>query len=123
MSVLEDLKQHFINKGITLPIHINMAPADSGNIAVLWNYDGTASDIGRNSRVQFCVKNTDMSEAQRICDELYDLVYPKGQFKKVILINDKPMHIKPIQTPFYSNMDEKSRHNYIFNANINFNRN
>ena len=122
MAILDDLKQHLINNGITTPIYFNFLPADSANLVLLWNYDGTSKELGRNARVQFCAKHLDMQEAEKLCEQIYDTVYPKEQFKKVITVNNKPMHIKPIQTPFYNGKDESNRHSYIFNCNIDYER-
>lgn len=122
MTILEDLKLHLINNGITETIYFNFVPAESSNFILLWNYDGTSKEIGKNARIQFCVKNSDMQVSESTANKIYDIVYPKEQFKKILKVNGKTMHIKPIQTPFYNGIDENSRHTYIFNTNVNYER-
>lgn len=123
MTLLEDLKNHLINNGITDNIYLNFSSPSNDNVIVLWLCEGMSKDIGRNAKVQFIVKNVDMALAEQTIERIFNIVYPKDQFQKTIIINGTRMRIKPIQEPFYNLMDENNRHTYVFNALINYERN
>lgn len=122
MSILEDLTLHLRNF-ITIPIYQNFATEKANeNCVILWHYDGTPNSLGRNAKVQITVKNIEMLEAEKMAVLIFDMLYPKGQFQKVIEINGKNMQIRPLQEPFYNEKDQANKHCYVFNVNIDYSR-
>lgn len=119
--ILDDLKILLTANGITDTVVFNFNTL-TGNGIILWQYDGTPSDNGKNAKVQISIKNTNMQTAEQRATAIYDIIYPKATYQKGILVNNKLMHIRPIQEPFYNELDDKSRHSYIFNIDINYNR-
>lgn len=124
MTLLDDLKAHFKNNGITAPIYFNWANEknNANECIVLWQYDGTPNMLARNAKVQITIKNKDMLEAEKMADFIYSILYPIGQYKKAIDINGQLMHVSPLQAPFYNEKDQNERHCFVFNANIEYNR-
>lgn len=124
MTLLQDLKAHLKNNGITCPIYENFGTekANAGASVVLWKYDGTPNMVARNAKVQITVKNPNMLESEKTADLIYSILYPIGQYKKAIEINGKSMQIRPLQEPFYNEKDQTGRHCYVFNINIDYDR-
>lgn len=124
MTLLEDIKQHLTTNGITAPIYFNWANEknNANECIVLWKYDGTPNMLARNAKIQITIKNKEMLEAEKMADSIYSILYPVDQYKKAIEINGKLMHIEPLQEPFYNELDQNSRHCYVFNVNIEYRR-
>ena len=124
MTLLEDLKAHLVANGIKAPIYFNWATEKKADNAciVLWVYDGTPNMVAHNSKVQITVKNTNIQKSEEIAVFIFDMLYPRGQYKKAIEINGKMMHITPLQEPFYNEKDQNDRHCYVFNINVDYNR-
>lgn len=122
MTLLEDLKEHLNNNDIKLPINFNFSSEKNENCIVLWQYDGTPNMLANNARVQITVKHSNMRTAEDLAVSIFDMLYPKGQYVKVIYINGKAMHIRPLQEPFYNERDGNKRHCYVFNINIDYDR-
>ena len=120
--ILEDLKAHLISNGIELPINFNYSSEKNEDCINLWLYDGTPNMVARNAKVQITVKMSDMKEAGSMADSIYDILYPIGQYKKVLYVNGKGMHIRPLQEPFYNDKDDNGRHCYVFNINVDYGR-
>lgn len=122
MILLDDLKAHLVNNDIKLPINFNYSSEKNEDCIVLWHYDGTPNMVARNAKIQITVKMNDMFECEKVADSIYSILYPVGQYKKVIEINGKNMHIRPLQEPFYNLKDENNRHCYVFNINVDYGR-
>ena len=122
MTLLEEFKAHFVNNGIKLPINFNYSSEKNEDCIVLWHYDGTPNMVARNSKIQITVKMSDMKDCENMANYIYDILYPIGQYKKVIAINGKNMHITPLQEPFYNLKDDNNRHCYVFNINVDYGR-
>lgn len=122
--LLEDIKAHLNANGIDAPIYYNWATEkqNANECIILWLYDGTPNMVARNAKVQITVKNKDMQKAEKMSDLIFAMLYPVGQYKKVIDINGQKMHIKPLQEPFYNEKDQTERHCYVFNINIDYDR-
>ena len=121
MGILELLKTHLTNNitGIG-DIYFNFQPDVTGDCVILWQYDGIQSDIGLRPQVQISVKNKDMETAQSLISQIYDIIYPVGQFEKNLTISidtdtNETVKIVPRQSPFYLEKDENNRHVYVFN--------
>ena len=122
MTLLEDLKAHLVNNGITLPINFNYSSEKNEDCIILWHYDGTPNMVARNAKIQITVKMSDMKDCEELADSIYSILYPIGQYKKVLYVNGKGMHIQPLQEPFYNLKDENDRHCYVFNINVDYRR-
>ena len=124
MKLLDDIKAHLNNNGITAPIYFNWATEknNANECIVLWLYDGTPNMVAKNAKVQITVKNKDMKKAEKMSVLIFDTLYPVGQYNKVIAINGQKMHIKPLQEPFYNEKDQNERHCFVFNINIDYDR-
>ena len=122
MTLLEDLKAHLVNNGITLPINFNFSSEMNEDCIVFWHYDGTPNMVARNAKIQITVKMQDMRECEEVSNLIYSILYPVGQYKKVLYVNGKGMHIEPLQEPFYNLKDDNGRHCYVFNINVEYSR-
>lgn len=122
MTLLEDLQAHLESNGIELPINFNFSSERNEDCIVLWQYDGTPNMLARNAKIQITVKMEDMKAAEEMSDLIYSILYPIDQYKKVIEINGKNMHIRPLQEPFYNEKDQNGRHCYVFNVNVDYSR-
>lgn len=124
MELLENIKTHLSNNGVTAPIYFNYATEKNNANAcvVLWQYDGTPNMVARNAKIQITVKNKDMLKAEKMSVSIFDMLYPIDQYKKAIDINGQKMHIRPLQEPFYNEKDQNERHCYVFNINIDYDR-
>jgi len=122
MTLLEDIKIHLVDNDVNYPIYFNFEneKSSTNKSIVLWLYDGTPNMVANNAKVQITTKNLNMKEAEKMSDFIYSILYPIGQYKKVIEINNKPMHIRPLQEPFYNEKDENDRHCFVFNVDINY---
>lgn len=63
-----------------------------------------------------------MAVARNKIQAIYNALYPIDQFAKAIVINNKTMHIKPNQEPFFNEKDATGRFCYIFNITVTQNR-
>ena len=122
LELLEDLKEHFIENGIKLPINFNYSSERNEDCIILWQYDGTPNMVARNAKIQITVKMEDMRCCESLADFIYSILYPVGQYKKVMVINGKYMNINPLQEPFYNLKDDNNRHCYVFNINVEYDR-
>lgn len=122
MTLLEDLHAHLENNGIELPISFNFSSERNEDCVVLWHYDGTPNMVARNAKIQITTKMEDLKAAEEMSDLIYSILYPIDIYKKVIEINGKNMHIRPLQEPFYNGKDQNGRHCYVFNVNIDYSR-
>jgi hypothetical protein len=78
--------------------------------------------VARNAKIQITVKMSDMKDCEELADSIYSILYPIGQYKKVLYVNGKGMHIEPLQEPFYNLKDDNDRHCYVFNINVDYGR-
>lgn len=116
MGILEIIKTHIENNIQDAgKIYFNFQPDVKADCVILWQYDGIQTDIGIRPQVQISVKNKNMQTAETLINEIYDIIYPVGQFEKNITISDEVLKIVPRQSPFYLEKDENNRHVYVFN--------
>lgn len=117
--ILDDLKAFLITNNLALEEEIQFNFDGSvGNSVVLWVYGSVKTDLGSRPTIQIAVKNTDMLMAQTQIQAIYDALYPADQFEAKIQINNKPMHIKPNQEPFFNEKDAQDRFIFIFNITV-----
>jgi len=115
--ILEDLKAHIATL-VTVPIKYNIDSDGTASCVVVWDYGGTAKDLGTNANVQITAKALKMSDAKNMIQLIYDSLYPKDTFQKGVKINNKLMHVLPKQEPFWNDINENNLHSYIFNVSI-----
>lgn len=120
MAILDLIKNYIVEKGIVADgdVYYNFNDQDDRNIVILWQYDGIPSDICLRPQMQIMVKNFSMSMAEKIANQIYDILYPVGQFEKMLIINGEALKIVPKQSPFYLEKDDSNRHIYVFNVDI-----
>ena len=119
MGILDDLIAYLQEQDISITdFYKNFAEPVEGDCVILWQYDGIQTDNGLRPQVQVMVKSTEMSLAETVIFELYNALSPKDNFQKTMDINGKTMLVKPKQSPFYLDKDEKRRHVYVFNVDI-----
>lgn len=121
--ILDDLKAFLVAENIDTATNIYLDyGSPTGNCVVLWNYGSIPTDLGSRPTIQIAVKDTVMATARTKIQAIYDALYPKDQFQKGILINNKLMHITPRQEPFFNEKDASNRFVYIFNIIVNLDR-
>jgi hypothetical protein len=121
--ILDDLKAFLVANNLATSTEIKFDfDSSTANGVVLWQYDGIVTDLGSRPAIQIAVKDTAMVTARTKIQAIYDALYPKDQFQKVIEINGKNMHITPRQEPFFNEKDASNRYIYIFNIIVNLDR-
>lgn len=121
--ILDDLKAFLVANNLATSTEIKFDfDGSTTNGVVLWNYGSIPTDLGSRPTIQIAVKDTVMDTARTKARAIYDALYPKDQFQKGILINNKLMHITPRQEPFFNEQDASKRFVYIFNIIVNLDR-
>ena len=121
--ILDDLKAFLIANNLATSTEIKFDfDSSNTNCVTLWNYGSVPSDLASRPTIQIQVKNLNLATARTKIQAIYDALYPKEQFQKGILINNKLMHIKPNQEPFFNEKDASERYCYIFNITVTTNR-
>lgn len=122
--ILDDLKNFIVTNNIAEEdsIKYDYDSSKGEDVCVMTLYDSVPCDLAMRSGIRFSIKFSDLSLSRGKCFDLYNLLFPKDNFQKAIVINGKTMHLKLNKGPYYTGKDQSKRHGYVLDITVTYNR-
>ena len=122
--ILDDFR-NFITQNAIVDENVIKYDYDSSkgeDVCVLTLYDSIPCDLAMRSGIRISIKFNDLTLSRGKCFDLYNLLFPKDNFQKAVVINNKTMHLKLNKGPYYTGKDQSKRHCYVLDITVTYNR-
>ncbi len=123
--ILDDIKSFIEEKALIsqdIEIKYDYDTAKGGDTLLLTLYDNVPCDLAMRSGIRIAVKLNDLKLSRDTCFALHNAFFPEENFQKAIVINNKTMHAKLNQGPYYLEKDQSKRHIYILDITLTYKR-